>query len=279
MSPQSEQHGAVEWMATPLGKYLLEREQEYFDRALADVFGYNALQLGLVDFDLMRASRIPLQCRVDTAPGGELVADFRDLPIASNSVDLVVLPHTLEFNENPHQILREVSRMLLPEGHVVISAFNPWSLWGFRRVTRANGEFPWRGRFINLPRLKDWLALLGIELIAGQMSCYVPPCSQQKWLDRFRFMEPAGDRWWPIAGGVYFLQGVKRVRGARLIMPKWTDRLAPAKSFAAAPKKVSDERPPLAAREGLHPIPGPLRRVASTVRYRARSRLRLVENQ
>jgi hypothetical protein len=73
------------------------------------------------------------------------------------------------------------------------------------------------------------------------MACYAPPCRQQKWLDRFRFMEAAGDRWWPVGGGVYFLQAVKKVRGVRLIMPKWSDRLAPAKRLAASPQKVGDE--------------------------------------
>jgi SAM-dependent methyltransferase len=238
------------WFETPLGAYLLEREQEYFDRIVADRFGYNALQLGMHEFDFLRSSRIPLRCKVGTQAGVDLYADARDLPIASGSIDLVLLPHALEFAEHPHQILREVHRVLMPEGHVVISSFNPWSLWGFRRLHRRGQEFPWDGRFINLPRMKDWLTLLGLEVIAGQMSCYAPPFRQQRWLERFQFMEAAGDRWWPIAGGVYFLQAVKRVRGLRLIMPKWTDRLAPAKSLVAAPKKVRD-REPVAARQSM----------------------------
>ncbi len=249
MSIETVPNAAGEWLETPLGQYLVAREQDYFDRAVADVFGYNAFQLGMVERDLLRASRIPLRVRVDVAGAVQLRADFRDLPIASSSADLVLLPHVLEFSEHPHQILREVARVLLPEAHVVIACFNPWSLWGFRRVFNARSQYPWRGRFINLPRLKDWLALLGLEIMAGQMSCYAPPCSQQKWLDRFGFMEKAGDRWWPIGGGVYFLQAVKRVRGMRLIMPKWSDLLAPKKNLAAVPKKVSKPQEPVTVRE------------------------------
>lgn len=248
-------HDSRTWFATPLGAYLLEREQAYFDRIVADLFGYNALQLGLPQFDFLRASRIPLRCRVGRCGGVELRADARDLPIASNSVDLIVLPHVLEFDEHPHQILREVHRVLMPEGHVVIAGFNPWSLWGLRRLLRRQSGYPWHGSFINLPRMKDWLTLLGMEVIAGQMSCYAPPVRQEKWLTRYAFMEPAGDRWWPIAGGVYFLQAVKRVRGLRLIMPKWSDRLSPAKALAAAPKKVRD-REPAAARDALKTVNG-----------------------
>ncbi|HXF66373.1 MAG TPA: methyltransferase domain-containing protein [Burkholderiales bacterium] len=241
---------ATEWFATPLGRYLLEREQAYFDRAVADVFGYNALQLGLPALDLLRASRIPLRCRVDLDGAVGLRADFRDLPIATNSADLVLLPHTLEFSESPHQILREVARVLLPEAQVVIACFNPWSLWGLRRLLDGRRGYPWSGRFINLPRLKDWLTLLGLEITGGEMSCYAPPCATEKWLGRFAFMEAAGERWWPIAGGVYFLQAVKRVRGLRLIMPKWSERLAPKKNLAAVPKKVARPEEALAARCG-----------------------------
>ena len=248
MSRHDASQQAAEWFATPLGQYLLAREQAYFDKAVADVFGYNAFQLGLPGLDLLRGSRIALRCQVDPAEPAAMRADFRDLPVASNSADLVVLPHVLEFSDDPHQILREVARVLLPEAQVMIACFNPWSLWGFRQLFGRKAHYPWSGRFINLPRLKDWCALLGLEISAGRMSCYAPPCASEKWLGRFEFMEAAGDRWWPIAGGVYFLQAVKRVRGMRLIMPKWSDRLAPKKDLAPVPKKVARPEEALTAR-------------------------------
>ena len=251
MSTNDHARDACEWFATPLGQYLLAREQPYFDRTVSDIFGYNAVQLGLPEHDLLRASRIPLRMRVDPCGPAGLRADFRDLPIASNSTDLVVLPHVLEFSEDPHQILREAARVLMPEAQMVIGCFNPWSLWGFRRLFDRGGRYPWRGRFITLQRLKDWCALLGLEISAGQMGCYAPPCRTQTWLERFSFMEAAGDRWWPIAGGVYFLQAVKRVRGMRLIMPRWSERLATSKSLAPSPKKVARPEEALTARNGV----------------------------
>lgn len=240
--------GAGAWFDTPLGQYVLAREQEYFDRVVADVFGYHAFQLGLTRFELLRASRIPMRCRVGTADTADIRADVRDLPIASNSADLVLMPHVLEFSHDPHQILREVARVLLPEAHVIITCFNPWSLWGARRVFGGRDEYPWHGRFITLRRLKDWLALLGLEISGGQMSCYAPPCSQPQWLSRFAFMEKAGDRWWPIAGGLYFLEAVKRVRGMRLITPRWSERLMPKDNLVVMPKKARGKEEPLAAR-------------------------------
>ena len=97
---------ATEWLASPQGRYLLAREQSYFDDAVVDVFGYHAMQLGLEQVNLLRTNRIPLQVCVGPRGGVGLRADFRDLPVESNSVDLMVLPHTLEFTEHPHQVVR-----------------------------------------------------------------------------------------------------------------------------------------------------------------------------
>ncbi|MDH3413430.1 MAG: class I SAM-dependent methyltransferase [Gammaproteobacteria bacterium] len=251
MSEHEYPRGNAEWLRGSLGHYLLAREYAYYDNAVTDVFGYNAFQLGLSEIDFLRASRIVLRCRVDANGTAGLRADFRDLPIASNSVDLILLPHVLEFSANPHQILREVVRVLVPEGQVVISCFNPWSLWGVRRLFTRNGRYPWNGRFLNLPRLKDWLTLLGLEITAGQMSCYAPPFINQKWLERFAFMEAAGDRWWPIAGGIYFLQAIKRVRGVRIITPARSERAAPRKKLVAVPKKVRQPEDAVVARNGV----------------------------
>jgi len=241
------------WFETPLGAYLLACEQAYFDREVADVFGFNAFQFGLSRQDFLRANRMPFHCRVDAAGsnGGEskIRTDFRALPILANSADLVLLPHVLEFSDNPHQILREVARILMPEGHVIVSGFNPWSLWGARQAfDRNRDEFPWRGQFINLPRLKDWMALLGIEIAAGRMCCYIPPVITEPWLGRLSFLEAAGDRWWPFAGGVYFLHGIKRVQGMRVITPQWKTSRAKSKSLASIPQRVQDGEERLVAR-------------------------------
>ena len=226
----------TEWFSTPQGQYLLACEQDYFDRGVVDIFGYNALQLGLAEQDFLRASRMPLRTVAGNKVGltalcpdsGQyqmvrLIMD--ELPFECGSLDLVAMPHVLEFNTNPHQILREVERVLRPEGSVIISGFNPRSLWGVRRMLGTRIGYPWSGDFIALSRLKDWLALLGFEVVAGRFACYAPPLANPKWLERFHFMESAGDRWWAVCGGVYYLQAIKRVPGMRLIKPKWNKGL------------------------------------------------------
>lgn len=250
--PNAVPQTPAEWFGTPLGRYVIGRELDYMDGAVADVFGFNALQLGLPAHDFLRASRMPLRARVAAGGGADLRADFLDLPVASHSVDLLVLPHVLEFSPHPHQVLREVQRVLMPEGHVVVVGFNPRSLWGVRRLfNRAPDAYPWRGRFINLPRMKDWLSLLELEIVAGRTGCYLPPCAQEKWIRRCAFMEHAGDRWWPIAGGVYFLHAVKRVRGMRIITPKWREQAARRRNLAVVPEPQSRDEP-VAARKAVN---------------------------
>lgn len=224
-----------EWFATPQGQYLLACEQAFFDRAVADIFGFNALQLGLPELEFLRTSRIPLHVIGGHEAGAQVRLDMDELPFECGSLDLVLLPHVLEFNAHPHQILREVERVLMPEGHLIISGFNPRSLWGIRRAIGSKMGYPWCGNFIALTRLKDWLALLGFEVAAGRFACYAPPLTNPGLLSRFQFMEPAGDRWWAVWGGAYFLHAIKRVPGMRPIKPKWNEGLV-GKLLPAAPK-------------------------------------------
>lgn len=235
----------TEWFATPQGQYLLACEQAFFDQNVADIFGYNAVQLGLTEYEFLRASRMPLRTIAGNRAGlpatsesssYEMVRLIMDeLPFECGSLDMVVMPHVLEFNENPHQILREVERVLRPEGTIIISGFNPRSLWGMRRQLGPRMGYPWSGNFITLPRLKDWLALLGFEIVAGRFACYAPPVASPKWLSRFKFMEPAGDRWWAVCGGIYYLQAIKRVPGMRPIKPSWNKSLV-GNLIPSAPK-------------------------------------------
>jgi SAM-dependent methyltransferase len=231
-------NGFSAWMETPQGRYVLAWEQTKMDALVVDIFGFNAVQVGFPQLDFLRANRMPF--RLSCCDQGDVVVqgDPQHLPFATNSVDLIVLPHVLEFAPNPHQILREVERVLVPEGNVVIAGFNPFSLWGLRRALAGrSGPPPWQGRYLSVPRLRDWFALLGFETRGGAFGCYAPPVRQEKWLQRWDFMDAAGDRWWPIAGAVYVLQAIKRQHGMRLITPKWHDRMARAKALVPATQK------------------------------------------
>ncbi len=253
----SEIIGLTDWFKTPPGEYLLAWERERFDEAVANIFGYHALQLGLQEMDTLRSNRMPHQwLALDSIQSTTVIAPERilnlsrepsqssrhvallthsvALPFPANSLDLVVLPHTLELSHDPHATLREVERVLVPEGRVVITGFNPASLWGLRqhraRLCKRLGFgslfLPESSEFIGHWRLRDWLRLLSFEVESAHFGCYRPAIDKARWLGRFAWMESAGARWWPILGAVYFLVATKRVRGMRLLGPAWKDRAA-----------------------------------------------------
>ncbi len=262
-------------------------EQSHLDAALVDLFGFHALQLGLPELDALRANRMPHRwTATDTVAGAcvarpedagaappgtaapaaadpvpsrppaaaprtavALLCDFDALPFDSQSLDLVVLPHALELARDPHLALREVDRVLVPEGRVVVVGFNPSSLWGlrqglgrirrmFRIGSRRDLFLPRDGEFMRYRRLRDWLRLLSFEVEDGRFGCYRPPLASQKWLSRFSWMERVGERWWPVFGAVYFVVAVKRVRGMRLVGMARTHRIA----VQAAPAPVGAVR-------------------------------------
>ena len=252
-------HETPTWFATPPGRYLLAWERARFDAAVANLFGYHALQLGLPELDTLRDNRMPHRwlalpeemagTPVAPARGVALVTHAAALPFGANSLDLLVLPHTLEFSADPHHVLREVERVLVPEGRVVISGFNPLSLWGLRRWRArwaerlgCGGEpaprlLPESGDFIGPWRVRDWLRLLSFELESESMGCWRPPTHSEKWLQRCAWMDRAGARWWPLFGAVYFLVAVKRVRGMHLLGPAWKPRRALVQPVAVAQRQ------------------------------------------
>ncbi len=242
------------WLRTAPGRYLMAWEQDRLDHAVADIFGYHALQLGLPELEGLRTNRMPHrwvasdsllvqepptdlaplpvdhQITTLSAPAPmALHCEFDALPFPNASIDLAVLPHALELARDPHQALREVERILVPEGRVVIAGFNPASLWGLRQRAghmRLGSSGPPAGRGFYLPssgdfigywRLRDWLRLLGFEVEIGRFGCWRPAVKSQVWLDRYAWMDRVGDRWWPVLGAVYFLVAVKRVRGMHLV--------------------------------------------------------------
>ena len=261
------------WLQTPPGRYLLQWEQARLDAAVADLFGFHALQLGLPGVDALRANRMPHRWLASSGEPAEPLSamDLHGtddagwlassgsvalqclpelLPFPDQSLDLVVLPHTLELACDAHQTLAEVARVLRPEGRVVICGLNPMSLWGLRqscgRAWQAVGSadkplyLPREGEFIGYWRLRDWLKLLGLQIEHGELGCYRPPLSSQRWLDRFDWMEGLGRRWWPVLGAVYFVVAVKRVRGMRLVGLARTERV----KAQAAPAAVANRQAP-----------------------------------
>ena len=170
-----------EWLKTPLGRYLMDWERAGLERMVADIFGYRAVQIGLPGVDLLAANRMPFRFRCARVGAAAVLAHEFELPFATASMDLVLMPHVLEFSADPHRVLREVERVLVAEGSVVLSGLNPLSLWGLRRMAaRTGGVLPWRGHYRSVMRIKDWLTLLGFEVLECESGCHVPAVRSEK---------------------------------------------------------------------------------------------------
>ena len=238
-----------EWYEQQLGQLLLEHERRELDGVLPNLFGYYLLQVGAaMDAYLLEASRIrhhvivgshsPVHPGRDrTAHMARLCGNSHMLPVQSDSVDVVVLPHTLEFDPSSHEVLREVERVLVAEGHVVILGFNPWSLWGLWRLLRGRRRMhpPWHGSFRGIYRIKDWLSLLGFDVVMARTYFFRPPLQREAMMRRFEWLERLGRRWWPYLGGAYIIVAKKRVTTLTPIKPRWRPRRSLLQPDAAKP--------------------------------------------
>lgn len=219
------------WYNRPLGQTLLAQEREQLDTILPTLFGYHIVQVGcLLGDDLLATSRISNKILLDPDRGCETLVPasyaYPDaIPVQSASVDVVLLPHTLEFERDPHQILREADRILIPEGHVVVLGFNPWSLWGVWRLMRGrSGNAPWCGDFLSMTRIKDWMALLGFDVVLVRRYFFRPPLQRVGVMKKLGFMDKLGAKLWPRLSGAYVLVAQKRVATVTPIKPRWRPR-------------------------------------------------------
>ncbi len=150
---------------------------------LSEDFGQSALELaGLPHHaDWMQSGKFKSRFRIGPTEA-DAVADFEALPIETESLDLVVACHALEFVEDPYRLLREIDRVLIPEGRCIIVVFNPLGLPGLARPFRLFRGAPWCGHFYSLPRIREWLSVLGFSI--EKSGWFAPP------------FVVAGDRWW-----------------------------------------------------------------------------------
>jgi SAM-dependent methyltransferase len=241
-----------EWLSSPVGTYLLDWEQAQLDDLVADIFGYHALQLGMPELEGLRANRMPHQWLASAEPDAaaphrptNFAAHSVALPFQADSLDLLVMPHSLELSLDAHTSLREAHRVLVPEGHLVITGLNPASLWGWRHK-RAQWYRRWGYAGLSAPpcdemiaywRLRDWLRLLGFDVKVSHFGCWRPALNKAKWLDRWSWMDRLGAQWWPILGSAYVIVAVKKVHGARILGARWKSQRPPTKAAVSVAQR------------------------------------------
>ena len=227
-----------EWISSDLGRWMLAQERPCLRHIARELFGYYLLEVSLLceSVDFMQDSPIASHALLGPCSrgGDSRILCLPDaLPVANASVDAVVLPHTLDFAPEPHRVLREVERVLIPEGRVVICGFKPFSLWGaWRMLPGSSKHHPWKAHFISAVRLEDWLSLLGFEVEHIHMMVFRPPWKRMFIRRKLLFWEQLGRRFWSRFAGVYVMVAVKREITLTPIRPRWV--LQPRLRNAAA---------------------------------------------
>lgn len=203
---------STDWFATPLGDALLRAELAVAGEVLDDVFGFQGLQVGAwgpSDGFLSRART--RRTALFDAQGGAVRARAAELAVQTDSVDLVLLPHTLECQDDPHGVLREAERVLVGEGHLVVIGFEPFGAWALRQRLSRAAFVPGVHRFLSERRLRDWLKLLGFEVCSVRRFLYAPPIARLQSERVENACSAVGRRLWPHLSGAYLLKAQKRV--------------------------------------------------------------------
>ncbi|WP_413700381.1 class I SAM-dependent methyltransferase [Psychromonas sp. KJ10-10] len=195
------------WSRLPHGQCLLKQTQQYVDNAITRCFGYHLLKLGQLSSQLNTA-KSPISHQINCAPSGKdigLFADLHLLPLLDSSVDLCILAHELDFSSDPHQLLRELDRVLTLDGTLIISGYNPISLFGLRSLLTPKNQHTARLFFPN--RVIDWLHLLGFEIQQKQLFDFL---SCQFTNVFANCVESIGQRYLPYFCSTYFIVAKKQ---------------------------------------------------------------------
>lgn len=206
------------WYSSPLGQQLLQAEQRILSPVLSRLFGYYLLQVGgSRGFDLVAGSPISHRVHMTPAqkfdfPGPSLHATLNgELPLASESIDVVVLPHTLEFVSQPLAVLSRFYAVLIPEGHLIVLGFNPYSLWGMARRLKIKQRHraPWVGHFLSMYQVRKHLVSLGMAVAPAKTCFFKPPIVGSQGMENLMFYENFGQLCWPMCGATYMLVAKK----------------------------------------------------------------------
>lgn len=203
------------WLETTLGEMLLVQERAIVAAALECAFGLYCVQVGDwggpgIFLDSARTRRRALVTGAP-APGTTLISELPALALQADSVDVLLLPHTLEFVDDPHELLREAGRVLTGEGELIVLGFEPLGSWSLRHALTRGGYPPGLRRTLSGRRLTDWLRLVGFEVGRASRYLYAPPYAGLQSGRTGALIERFGRAVWPRLSGAYVLRARKRV--------------------------------------------------------------------
>lgn len=219
-----------------LGSALLEAEQRVLTGLLDRHYGKHALLIGVPGQSALLTAR-SAACQTLMSPihhskqTAYIEADFHDLPLLTGSIDLVLLPHTLEFVDNPRQLLSEACRIVKPEGLIVIVGFNPYGVWRLRKKIV--------GSLIQRQHIKNWLKLAEFALEKQSSFLYRPPVDSAGIYQKMAFLERVGGLLYPLLAGAYVVVARAKVIPLTPIRLKWKQNLSNIRVSTTIPGNIA----------------------------------------
>ncbi len=213
------------WDKLPHGEFILEEINRQLAPWWPKFFGYHLLKIGALSAAInCKGSTIGNQVSVSSSlEHANIVADTDELPLLEHSVDVCLLSHALEFSLDPHHVVREANRVLIPNGYLVITGFNPFSLVGLNKlIPYRRNEMPWKERFFSPMRVKDWLHLMGFEILSDQRTLHSTLATTKHSQSKLaKYWQQLASCYVPSIGSVYVIVAKKRVLPLTPIKPKW----------------------------------------------------------
>lgn len=213
-----------------IGSALLHAEHDSLLKMLKGHFGKHAMMIGVPhQYALLEASELPCHTLMTPVIHHDkakltIESDLHQLPIMTGSIDLAILPHTLELIDHPRQLLTEACRIIKPEGLIIICGFNPLSLWGIQKFFNKISPEILRNQFISPAKIKNWLKLSDFELEKHQSTFIRPPLKNKNIFEKLKFMEKSA-RYLQKFGGVYILAARAKVVPLTPIKMQWKQQL------------------------------------------------------
>jgi len=206
------------WYSTLAGKQALQQVDDLCAQYMLEIFGYYALEVGALSghTSLFKHSRVAFSASLGIDRNqNDIIATPEQLPVETDNIDLVVASHVLEACTDPHQVLREIDRILVPEGQLILIGFNPWSLMRSGHALRNKVDLP------NMSRVRDWFSLLDFEIMDLQYFGFRPGLQNEKLYRRLSWLESCGKVAWPLFSNLYIIHAKKQVIARRPYKTGW----------------------------------------------------------
>lgn len=223
------------WLKKPFGKSILDCEKKALAPLWSSIFGQRLLLLGdKSQQTLITNNRFRNTNRLSPNDIDMVYKTLSEMPNEANIIDAILLPHSLEFNDSPLQLLREVHFLLRPNGNLILIGFNPWSLFGLRQLFSLRHTAPWCGTFYSVFRAQDWLMALDFEIISVNRDFYHLPFHSPKWIKKLSILKMLSKIIPLFCSGIYIIVARKNIIGITPEKIKWKllDHLLPSHHLA-----------------------------------------------